>query len=123
MVDDSALVRQAATLALETFGGWEAAVVESGAEALEHVASSRPDAILLDVEMPGLDGPATLVHLRAEAATRDIPVILLTAHEHIEDDERLAGVRLDGLIIKPFAIDALADQVDAILLRPDPGHR
>jgi len=85
VVDDSRLIRQLATMALEGVAGWHVVAAESGAEALELAASESPEAILLDAVMPDMDGPATLSGLQASPDTREIPVILVTARDGAED--------------------------------------
>ncbi len=117
VVDDSRVIRQLATLALEGVAGWQVRAVESGAEALEVAAAESPEAILLDAVMPDMDGPATLRALRAAAATRDIPVILVTARDSVQDRAEFERLGADGVIPKPFEIQALAGQVSAILGR------
>jgi CheY-like chemotaxis protein len=110
VVDDSALIRQVAAMSL-TGPGWRVTAVESGEQAIDAAERDRPDAILLDVVMPDLDGPATLERLRAAEPTRDIPVVFLTARA--EDDERreLRELGAAGVIAKPFDPAGLAGQV------------
>lgn len=110
VVDDSDLIRQVAQLALQR-AGWEVLLAESGEEGLVLAAAERPDAILLDVVMEGLDGPATLARLRADDDTRDIPVLFLTARA--EESVDTAGAA--GVIPKPFDLATLADQVRSSL--------
>jgi len=88
----------------------------SGWEALDRVRDATPDAILLDVMMPGLDGPGTVIRLQADPVTRDIAVVLLTAKVQQSDRSRFADlVGVSGVITKPFDPMALAGQVAAIL--------
>lgn len=115
VVDDSRVVRELARVALEQMGGWEVASVDSGAEALERAAAEPPEAVLLDVVMPDMDGPATLSALRAAPATSRIPVILVTARSDPAERERLHTLDVAGVITKPFAVAELAGQVDDIL--------
>lgn len=115
VVDDSKLVHELARVALETQAGWEVRCTASGAEAVALAASERPDAVLLDVEMPELDGPATVAALRAEPACTGLPIVFLTAHD---DPDELAGLRalgVAGVLAKPFEIDALAGQLADVL--------
>src|SRR5690348_18333622 len=79
VVDDDDHIREVATLALEVVGGWHVISTSSGGDAARIARRERPDAVLLDVMMPDLDGPSTVARLRADPATADIPVILLTA--------------------------------------------
>lgn len=115
VVDDSGLVRQLAQMALDTIGGWEVLCAESGSEALELADSEQPEAILLDVVMPGMDGFATLAALRAGPTTARIPVILVTAKDKPADRAHSESLGAAGMIAKPFAVHELADQVAAIL--------
>lgn len=116
IVDDEDAIREIAQLSMEVVGGHRATGVSSGAEALDRVAADRPDAILLDVMMPGLDGPATVARLQADPRTRDIDVVLLTAKVRPSDLARvdmLPGVA--GVIAKPFDPMTLPGQVADIL--------
>lgn len=110
VVDDSDLIREVARLALER-AGWEVLLAAGGEEALVAAAAERPDVVLLDVVMDGLDGPATLARLREQDGTRDIPVLFLTARA----EEGLDTAGAAGVIAKPFDIGTLADQVRAAL--------
>src|SRR5215218_8550070 len=81
VVDDSKLVHELARMALEQQAGWEIQCAASGPEAIALAAAEPPDAILLDVEMPEMDGPATVAALRAEPGTAQTPIVFLTAHD------------------------------------------
>lgn len=116
VVDDDSAIREVAALSLEAVGGWQTLTAASGQDGIRLAAGEQPDAILLDVMMPGLDGPSTLRHLLADDVTREIPVILLTAKVQASDRHRFAqlpGVR--GVLAKPFDPMRLADQVAALL--------
>ena len=115
IIDDSALVRRLVQLGLGGDGGWPTHQAESGAEGVAMAARAQPDAILLDVEMPGLDGPATLAILRAQEETREIPVLFLTAHSADADRSRLMALGAAGLIAKPFRPAGLAAEVTRLL--------
>lgn len=115
VVDDSSVIRELARLGLATVGGLDVVTVESGEAALEQAAAAPPDAILLDVDMPGLSGPDTLARLRADAATRAIPVVLVTADHDAADHEQVAGLGVAGLIRKPFDVTTLAGRVTALV--------
>ena len=114
VVDDDELLREVATTALELVGGWEVVTAPSGSAAEERAAALVPDAILLDVMMPEVDGPMTLAALRANPATRDIPVVFLTA-KAATDDPRWSGLGLTGVLAKPFDPMRLADDLSAML--------
>lgn len=115
VIDDSALIRQVVRLALTGDPGWQVRAAESGAEGVELAGSERPQAILLDVEMPELDGPGTLARLRDQEATREIPVLFLTAHCTERDSCELEALGAAGVIAKPFDPPSLASQVAGLL--------
>lgn len=95
--------------------GWELLAAQSSDEGLAIVASEPLDAILLDVMMPGRDGVATLKLLRESPATRDIPVIFMTAKAQSADRRRFYALGAQGVITKPFDPITLADQISGFL--------
>ncbi len=115
VVDDDPLLREVAQAALELVGGWQVYTAQSGLQAQQRALTEQPDAILLDVMMPGVDGPSTVAALRADPATRDIPVIFLTARMPPEDMEEWRPLRLAGVIPKPFDPMTLASDMAAML--------
>jgi CheY-like chemotaxis protein len=115
VVDDEDDIRTVATVALRAIAKWKVLTATSGSEAIEIASRERPDAILLDVMMPYMDGPATVVRLRANDATKTTPVILLTAKQHAVDRERFEGYDVAGIIAKPFDPMMLAGDVSRIL--------
>ncbi|HEX6912882.1 MAG TPA: response regulator, partial [Longimicrobium sp.] len=88
LVDDEDDIREVAQMSLEMTAGWEVVTASSGADGLRVAAAERPDAILLDVMMPGMDGPATARALKADEGTAGIPIILLTAKVQAADRRR-----------------------------------
>jgi len=92
-------------------GGWEVLTAGSGSEGLTQAVAEQPDAILLDVMMPNMDGLATLRHLQANIVTQHIPVILLTAKVQSADQHRFAELGVTAMIVKPFNPLNLASQV------------
>ena len=115
IVDDDPLLREVAQSALELVGGWEVHTAQSGVQAQQRAQTEHPDAILLDVMMPGVDGPSTVAALRADPATRDIPIIFLTAKMPSEDLDEWRPLRLAGVIPKPFDPMTLASDMAALL--------
>ncbi len=87
----------------------------SGIEGLADAKAQKPDAILLDMMMPGMDGAATFQKLQGDATTQGIPVILLTAKVQSSDRLRFAEMGVAGVIAKPFDPISLASQVAQIL--------
>ena len=112
VVDDDELLREVSKASLEVVAGWRVATAGSGAEAERDARRERPDVIVLDVMMPGQDGPTTFARLRADPSTGDIPVIFLTAKNDTSDwvDRGAAGV-----IAKPFDPMRLAVQIAELL--------
>ena len=102
VVDDDDSVREVTGMSLELVAGWKVLQADGGGAALELARSHHPDAVLLDVMMPEMDGPTTLRHLRADPATRDIPVVLLTAKVMAGEREEWAELAVHGVIAKPF---------------------
>lgn len=115
VVDDDELLREVAKAALELVGGWRVTTASSGAEARRRAADEQPDAILMDVMMPGLDGPATVSGLRADLSTQDIPVVFLTAKVPSEDLAEWRRLGLAGVIPKPFDPMTLAAGMASLL--------
>jgi CheY-like chemotaxis protein len=116
VVDDDELLREVAQTALELVGGWQVLTAQSGPQAYRQALAEHPDAILLDVMMPGVDGPSTVAALRADPATRDIPIIFLTAKMPSEDlVEEWRPLRLAGVIPKPFDPMTLAADMASLL--------
>ncbi len=115
IVDDEEDIREVAQLTLEAVGGWEVLTAASGNEGLAKAEAEQPDAILLDIMMPDLDGFTTFQKLQANSVTQDIPVILLTAKVQVADRLRFAELGLTAMIFKPFDPMTLADQVADVL--------
>jgi CheY-like chemotaxis protein len=115
VIDDSSLIREAAMLALGSIGGWQVLTAASGEEGLERASADQPDAVLLDLVMPGLDGVAVAEQLARSPDTREIPVVMLTAAESAEDRERLDRLSVAGVIHKPFELAALAGQLAVLV--------
>ncbi len=113
MVDDSPLMLLAVGIGLEQPDRWAVTTTSSGRAAIALAAEHRPDAVLLDVTMPDLDGPATLRALRAEPDTASIPIVFMTAD--VADEVRLLGLGAAGVIGKPLDLATLGDQLDEAL--------
>lgn len=102
VVDDDEDVRRLAVMSLSRVGGHEVLSVGSGAECLEELKSQRPDAVVLDVMMPVMDGPTTLAAIRDSGTTYDVPVVFLTAGIVASDMDRLRALPVSGVLHKPF---------------------
>ncbi len=115
IIDDEDDIREVAALSLESVAGWEVIVAESGAQGVARAAEQKPDAILLDVMMPGMDGPATFRELRRNPATARIPVLLLTAKVQGSDQRRFADLGVEAVLFKPFDPLTLSQQISSAL--------
>lgn len=115
VIDDEADIRKIARLSLSRVGGMQVVEADSGPEGVRKAEAERPDAILLDVMMPGMDGPATLALLRAGEATSRIPVVFLTAKAMTTEIERLKALGALAVLTKPFDPMKLPSEVVAAL--------
>lgn len=113
-VDDEPDIRQIVEMALGLAPQLSIHTGSSGEQALALTRSLRPDLVLLDVMMPGLDGPDTLMRMRAEPLLSHIPVIFVTAKAMPQEVARFRAMGAAGIIAKPFDPLKLADQVLAI---------
>ncbi|HXJ96404.1 MAG TPA: response regulator [Terriglobia bacterium] len=113
IIDDEDDIREIVEVALQQTPGWHTLTAGSAAEGLERARNELPDAILLDVMMPDIDGVTALARLRAGELTAAIPVILLTATVQVARGVQ-AG-QAAGVILKPFDPLTLAQRVSAML--------
>ncbi|WP_455203799.1 response regulator [Kaarinaea lacus] len=113
-VEDEPDIQAVAKLALETVGGFQLEVCSSGSEALEKGPSFSPDLILIDVMMPGMDGPTTVKALKEMDNMASVPVIFITAKVQQSEIEQLKQVGAIEVIAKPFDPMTLSDTVNAI---------
>jgi len=114
MVEDEPDIQAVARVALEAVGGFSVDMCSSGREALDRVRTCNPDLILMDVMMPGLDGPSTLQQLRADPATSGYPVIFMTAKVQSHEVSRYKDIGGLGVIAKPFDPMTLAASVKSL---------
>lgn len=110
-VEDEPDIQAVARLALENLGGFIVEVCSSGKEALNKVDSFKPDLILLDVMMPGMDGPTTLGELRKLPACVATPVVFMTAKVQPQEVAQYMSLGAINVIPKPFDPMTLADTV------------
>lgn len=115
LVDDEDDIREVAAISLQAVGGWEVCSASGGTAGIAKALAEQPDAILLDVMMPGIDGLTTFKCLQADSRTRDIPVILLTAKTQAADRDCFEKLGVAGVLSKPFDPMSLPDQVGALL--------
>ena len=118
VVDDEPTIVEIVSRYLQR-AGYEARIAHDGYEAMALAAAKRPDLVVLDVMLPGLDGMEVMRHLRDGDGDR-VAVILLTAKG--EESDRVLGLRLgaDDYVVKPFSPAELVARIDAVLRRVDP---
>ncbi|GAB4332482.1 MAG: response regulator [Leptolyngbyaceae cyanobacterium] len=114
-MDDDQDIRDVAQLALRKFGRWDVTAAPSGQDGLNLAKADPPDAILLDVSMPDMDGISVFEQLQRDPATQQIPVVLLTAKVLPSDRQRFAALGVWGVITKPFDPVTLSTQVAKLL--------
>ena len=115
IINDEDDIREVAALSLEATAGWEIVAASSGAEGIRAAAEHKPDAILMDVMMPGMDGPTTFRQMQQNPAISRIPVLLLTAKVQGVDQRRFADLGVAGVLFKPFDPMTLAQQISHAL--------
>ena len=95
------------------FSGFETLEAGTGEAAVRIARERRPNLILMDIELPGIDGVTALEQLRADPGTAQIPIIALTASAMLSDRDRFVGAGFDGYITKPIDIKEFPNQVRA----------
>jgi CheY-like chemotaxis protein len=115
IIDDEDDIREVAALSLESVAGWCVSTACSGADGIRAAHAERPDAILMDVMMPSMDGPTTFREMQRSPEIANIPVVLLTAKVQGVDQRRFAGLGVAGVLFKPFDPLTLAEQMAATL--------
>jgi CheY-like chemotaxis protein len=118
-VDDDDDIREVAEMALTAVAGLKVCACSSGEEALTQARACRPQLILLDVMMPGMDGPTTLAALREDPELADTPVVFLTAKIQPAEVERYRSLGAADVIGKPFDPMTLGEQLRGIWARLD----
>ncbi len=113
-VEDEPDIQTVAKLALEGIGGFTVETCNSGTEALERVDDFDPDLILLDVMMPGMDGPSTLQALRARPTTATTPIVFMTAKVQPQEIAQFKALGALDVVAKPFDPMTLAQTIRSI---------
>ena len=101
-VEDDASIAETAVMALEDLGGFNVTHCSSGREALQQIEGVAPQLILMDVMMPGMDGPETLTQLRRIPGVRDIPVVFMTAKAQKHEQDAYLALGAVGVVVKPY---------------------
>ncbi len=115
VIEDEAGLRDIIQFSLEAAAGWEVLTAGSGYEGLVQAETEKPDAILLDVMMPEMDGVETLRQLQTNPATQMIPTIFLTAKARQSERQQFIQLGIVGVITKPIHPEDLVEEIRAIL--------
>ena len=115
LIDDEETIQEVVQVGIEIEAGWQVEIASSGQEGITLAQNQQPDAILLDVMMPDMDGIDTLSRLKANIKTRRIPVIFLTAKTQATEKDQLHNLGVVDVITKPFNSMTLASQIAKIL--------
>lgn len=115
VIDDETGIRQIIQIALKAIAGWEVLMAASGPEGVAIAQMEHPDAILLDVMMPGMDGSETFQYLQSDPITETIPVIFLTAKAQPCEQQQFTDLSVLGIITKPFKAPDLVKQMRSLL--------
>jgi CheY-like chemotaxis protein len=113
-VEDEPDIQAVAQIALESVGGFTMKVCANGQQALAEAADFKPDLLLLDVMMPDMDGPTTLVELHKQPELANIPAIFMTAKVQPQEVAQLRTMGAVDVITKPFDPMTLSDQIRKI---------
>ncbi len=116
LAEDDPDIRDLVTFKLRQ-QGYEVRAFEDGLSALASARDEMPDLALLDITMPGMSGLDVCRELRADPATADVPIILLTARAQESDIETGFAVGADDYVVKPFSPRELVSRVQAVLAR------
>jgi CheY-like chemotaxis protein len=115
IIDDEDDIREVAALSLEATVGWTVLTACCGRDGIDVALEQRPEAILMDVMMPEMDGPTTFKQMQQIPALAGIPVVLLTAKVQGVDQRRFAGLGVAAVLFKPFDPLTLAAQISEVL--------
>lgn len=115
MVDDEPDILQIGQMSLRAIGKWNVLVASSGEEGLALALQEKPDVVVLDVMMPGMDGPTLLARLREHPQTASTPVILLTANALRPEIEHFRTLGALGVITKPFDPMTLPAEIQSLV--------
>lgn len=118
IVDDEESIQKVVKLSLKMEASWESITASSGMEGIRQAEIHQPDAILLDVMMPDMDGVETFAALQNNPKTKAIPVILLTAKTQSAEKRLFQEMVVSGVITKPFKPLALASTISQLLQWP-----
>jgi len=110
-VEDDESIAEIVMMTLQELGGFEVLHCDGGQKALDAIVDYAPQLVLMDVMMPGMDGPETFARLRQLPGMQDVPVVFMTAKAQTHEQQSYLELGAVGVIVKPFDPMTLADQV------------
>ena len=110
IIDDNAVNRRMAQVVFQKLG-WEVVTLDSGDQALLHLATHHYDLVLLDISMPGMNGMDVCQHIRADCRLRGLRVIAYTAHAFLEEQQRFLAGGFDDVLVKPISFRAVQEML------------
>jgi two-component system cell cycle response regulator DivK len=113
VIDDNPSSRELVRFALEP--RYDVDEATDGRDALSHIRAARPDLVLMDIQMPEMDGYETLHEIRADPRSASVPVVAITAFAMLEDRQKAFEAGFDGYFAKPINIAALREQIEKLL--------
>ena len=117
IVDDDDDIREATQLCLEITGHWEVLMASNGLEGIAIAQSERPDAILLDMMLPGMDGLTILQKLKENPDTEKIPIVILTAKAQASEQNDFRRLKVASVITKPYDPLTISEQISSALVQ------
>lgn len=120
-VEDDASLQRLVRIVLEEVGGYAVQTVADGSRALDVALQAAPHLVLLDIDLPGMNGIAVLRAMRATAELREVPVVFLTAAADPQLGGERAALRVDEVLLKPFRPRVLVQTIDRVLGSPARG--
>ena len=117
VIEDELFLRQNIITILQ-LKGYECHEASHGLEGIEILKNIKPDLILCDVMMPGIDGFGVLEYVKSEDSLKDVPFIFVTARADTQDKERAYKMNADNYITKPFSISELISAIELCLPKP-----
>jgi two-component system OmpR family response regulator len=122
-IDDDTDILEVVKICLETVGGFEVLTCSTGTEAVETIRNTMPDLVLLDVMMPGMDGPTIIKALQADVVLAPIPVVFMTARIQPREVDEYLSYGATAVIAKPFDPMLIAQQIADIWKKAQTGKK
>lgn len=115
IIDDEEAIIIVLKASIEATTDWQVITCSSATKGINMATTERPDAVLLDVSMPKVDGTQVFKALQAETSTQNIPVVFLTAKARSSEQQVLKGLGVAGVVTKPFSPVTISAQIKEIL--------